>query len=82
MYINVTSCILHLFSGDNLLGLGLSRFDAQFANVELAAAPPVGPAEDRVLLPAQLHYHQVSNVSVGGDEEGDSGVTVHYRPAG
>lgn len=50
--------------------------------MELAAAPPVGPAEDRVLLPAQLHYHQVSNIGVSGDEEGNSAVTVHYRPEG
>lgn len=59
-----------------LLGLGLPRLDAQFADVDLAAAPPVRPADDRVLLPAQLHNHQVSHVHVGGEEEGDGGVAV------
>ncbi len=66
----------------NLLGLFLARLDAQFSDVELAAAPPVRPADDRVLLPAQLHDHQVSDVHVGGDEEGESGVVVQDRPAG
>lgn len=60
-----------------LLGLGLPRLDAQLADVDLAAAaPPVRPADDGVLLPAQLHNHQVSNVHVGGEEEGDGGVAV------
>lgn len=67
---------------DCLLGLGLPGLDAQFADVELAAAPPVGPADDRVLLPAQLHDHQVSDVHVGGDEEGQSAVMIHVRPEG
>lgn len=58
------------------LGLGLPRLDAQFSDVELAAAPPVRPTDDRVLLPAQLHDHQVANVHVGGDEERQSGVTA------
>lgn len=66
----------------NLLGLGLPRLDAQFSDVELAAAPPVRPADDRVLLPAQLHDHQVSDVHIGGDEEGQSCVAIQVRPAG
>lgn len=66
----------------NLLGLGLPRLNAQFADVELAAAPPVRPAEDCVLLPAQLHDHQVSNVHVGGDEEGHGGVSGQDPAAG
>lgn len=66
----------------NLLGLSLPRLDAQFPDVELAAAPPAGPADDCVLLPAQLHDHQVSNVHIGGDEEGQRAVTIQDRPAG
>lgn len=58
-----------------LLGLVLSRLDAQFSEVELAAAPK-GPADDCILLPAQLHNHQVSNVHVSGDEERQSCVGV------
>ena len=69
-------------SNDDLLGLGLPWLDAQFADVELAAAPPVWPADDRVLLPAQLHDHQVADVHIGGDEEGQSGVTFQDRPVG
>lgn len=66
----------------NLLGLSLPRFDAQFPDVERAAAPPVRPAEDGVLLPAQLHDHQVSDVLISGDEEGQSAVTIKGWPAG
>lgn len=66
----------------SLLGLSLPGLDAQFADVELAAAPPVGPADDCVLLPAQLHDHQVTDVHISGDEEGQSAVTIQDRPAG
>lgn len=69
-YINITRSILCLCVADSLLGLGLPRLDAQFPDVELAAAPPVGPADECILLPAHLHDHQVSDVDVGGDEEG------------
>lgn len=62
--------------------MGLPRLDAHLPDVELVAAPPVGPAENGVLLPAQLHYHQVSDVDVGGDEEGQSAVTVQDWPGG
>lgn len=63
-------------AGLNLLGLSLSTLDAKFSDVELGAAPPVWPVDVRIPLPAQLHDHQVSDVRVGGDEEGLSGVTV------
>lgn len=66
----------------NLLGLGLPGLDAHFSDVELVAAPPVGPADDCVLLPAQLHDHQVSDIHIGGDEERKSGVAFQDRPAG
>lgn len=65
-----------------LLGLRLPGLDAHLPDVELAAAPPVGPADHGFLLPAQLHDHQVSNVHIGGDEEGQGGVTVQHRPGG
>lgn len=63
-------------AGLNLLGLSLSTLDAKFSDVELGVAPPVWPADVRIPLPAQLHDHQVSDIRVGGDEEGLSGVTV------
>lgn len=50
--------------------------------MEPAAAPEVGPADDWVLLPAQLHDHQVSDGNVSGDEERQSGVAIQDRPAG
>lgn len=75
------SILPDLCISDNLLGLSLPSLDAQLSNVELAAAPPVGPAEQCILLPAQLHDHQVSDVSVGGDEERQSGVTIKDRSA-
>lgn len=49
--------------------------------MEAAAAPPVGPADDGVLLPAHLHHQQVSDVFVSGDEEGQSAVGVQGRSA-
>lgn len=67
--------------GIHSLGLGLSRLDAQFADVEAAAAPPVGPADDGVLLPAHLDHQQVSDVFVSGDEEGQSAVGFERWPA-
>jgi len=68
--------------GSHVLGLGLAGLDAQLADVELAVAPPVGPAEVGILLPAQLNDHQVADVRVRGQQEGDGGVTVQHRPAG
>lgn len=65
----------------NSLGLSLSRFDAKLSDVELAAAPPVGPTEDGVLLPAQLDDHQLADVHVGGDEEGHGVVAAQFWPA-
>lgn len=49
--------------------------------MEAAAAPPVGPADDGVLLPAHLHHQQVSDLFVSGDEEGQSAVGVQGRSA-
>lgn len=63
------------------LALRLSGLNAQLADVEAAAAPPVGPADDGVLLPAHLHHQQVSDVFVSGDEEGQRAVGVKGRPA-
>lgn len=70
---------LSVLCAEDHLGLGLSRLNAQFADVEAAAAPPVGPADDGVLLPAHLHHQQVSDVFVSGDEEGQSAVGVQGR---
>lgn len=78
-YINV---LIFVLVNENLLGLSLPRLDAQFADVKLAAAPPVWPADECVLLPAQLHDHQVSNVNISGDEEGYSRVSVQDRSVG
>lgn len=66
--------------GLNLLGLSLSTLDAKLSDVELAAAPPVRPADDCVLLPAQLHNQEVSDIRVSGDEEGKSGIAIQLRP--
>lgn len=49
--------------------------------MEAAAAPPVGPADDGVPLPAHLHHQQVSDLFVSGDEEGQSAVGVQGRSA-
>lgn len=65
---------------ENSLGLGLPGLNAQFADVDLTAAPPAWP--DGVLLPTQLHNHQVAHVHVGGDEEGHGGVAGQHRPVG
>lgn len=56
--------------------MSLAALDAKLTEVKLVAAPPAGPADDRVLLPAQLHHHEVTNVHVGGDEEGKGGVIL------
>ena len=50
--------------------------------MELAPAPPVRPADDGVLLPAQFHYHQVSDLRVRGEQEGDGAVPLQGRAAG
>lgn len=66
----------------NLLGLSLPRLDAKLSDVELAAAPPVRPADVCVLFPSKLHNHQVADVDVSGEEERQGGVTVQDWPAG
>lgn len=70
--------LIHL----NSLGLSLPALDAKLAEVKLVAAPPAGPADDGVLLPAQLNHHEVANVHVGGDEEGKGGVVLQGWSAG
>lgn len=68
--------------GKYLLRLRLPRFDAQFSNVELAAAQPVRPAEECVLFPAHLEDHQVTNIHISSDEERQRGVSIQHWPAG
>ena len=63
-------------------GLGLAGLDAKLADVELAPAPPVRPAEEVVLLPAQFHYQQVPDLRVRGEQEGDGAVPLQGRAAG
>ena len=58
------------------LGLPLPGLHAEFSDVEGAAAPPVRPADEGVLLPAQLHNHQVADVRVSGDEKRLSGISI------
>ena len=39
-------------------------------------------SEDGVLLPPQFHDHQVSDLRVGGEQEGDGAVPLQGRAAG
>lgn len=48
--------------------------------MKLAAAPKVGPAEKCVFLPANLDDHQVTDVHVGGDQEGRGAVAIKDGP--
>lgn len=60
----------------NSLGLSLPTLYAELSQVKLAAAPKVRPAEKRILLPANLDYHQVADVHIGGDQEGQGAVAI------